>query len=95
VEEDLGRIEQRYGEIAMPAGIFFGTGDRVIAMRIHGEPMKDRVEGLDFEAVEGLGHMPQFVEPDRVITFIKRIAARAFSATTSPQPHDNFTEPFG
>ena len=79
VEEDLGRIERLYGEIAVPAGIFFGTGDRVIAMRTHGEPMKDRVEGLDFEAVEGLGHMPQFVEPDRVIAFIKRVAERAFA----------------
>jgi hypothetical protein len=41
VEEDLGRIERLYGEIAMPAGIFFGTGDRVIAVRTHGEPMMD------------------------------------------------------
>jgi len=78
IERDLGRIEKRYGEIAMPAGIFFGTADRVIDMRIHGEPMKDRIGGLDFEMVDGLGHMPQFAEPDRVIAFIKRIAERAF-----------------
>lgn len=78
VEEDLARIEQRYGEIAMPSGILFGTADRVIDMRIHGEPMKDRIGGLDFEMVDGLGHMPQFAEPDRVIAFIKRIAERAF-----------------
>ncbi len=82
VEDDLGRIEQRYGEIAMPAGIFFGTADRVIDMRIHGEPMKDRISGLDFDTVEGLGHMPQFVHPDRVIAFIKRIAERAFAGRT-------------
>ncbi|MER8647072.1 alpha/beta hydrolase [Mesorhizobium sp. M0586] len=91
VEQDLGRIEERYEEIAMPAGIFFGTADRVIAMRIHGEPMKDRIEGLDFETVEGLGHMPQFVEPDRVIAFIKRIAERTFAGqdltTASQQFH--------
>ncbi|MGX5842790.1 alpha/beta fold hydrolase [Mesorhizobium sp. ArgA1] len=79
LEEDLGRIERLYGEIAIPAGIFFGTVDRVIDVRTHGEPMKDRIEGLDFEAVDGLGHMPQFVEPDRVIAFIKRIAERAFA----------------
>lgn len=78
VEEDLARIEQRYGEIAMPSGILFGTADRVIDMRIHGEPMKDRIGGLDFEMVDGFGHMPQFAEPDRVIAFIKRIAERAF-----------------
>ncbi|MDX8537331.1 alpha/beta hydrolase [Mesorhizobium abyssinicae] len=79
MEQDLGRIEQRYGEIAMPAGILFGTADRVIGMPIHGEPMRDRLKGLDFEAVEGLGHMPQFIDPERVTTFIKRIAARAFA----------------
>jgi pimeloyl-ACP methyl ester carboxylesterase len=95
IERDLGRIEGRYGEIAMPAGILFGAADRVIDIRVHGEPMQDRIDRLDFEPVEGLGHMPQFVEPERVIAFIERIAARAFPGPTSPRPHDNFTEPFG
>ncbi|ANT52097.1 alpha/beta fold hydrolase [Mesorhizobium amorphae] len=95
VEQDLGRIEQRYGEIAMPAGILFGTADRVIGIAVHGEPMPDRIKGLDFEAVDGLGHMPQFVEPERVIAFIKRIAERAFTGRTSTQAHNNFTEPLG
>ena len=79
VEQDLGRIEQRYGEIAMPAGILFGSADLVIGEAVHGEPMLDRIQGLDFERVEGLGHMPQFVEPERVAAFIQRIAARAFA----------------
>lgn len=79
VERDLGQIERRYREIAMPAGILFGTGDQVIGEAVHGEPMLDKIEGLDFERVEGLGHMPQFVEPDRVVAFIQRIAARAFA----------------
>ncbi|TGQ72886.1 MAG: alpha/beta fold hydrolase [Mesorhizobium sp.] len=79
VEQDLARIERRYGEIAMPAGILFGSADRVIGMGIHGEPMRDKISGLDCEPVEGLGHMPQFVEPERVVAFIKRIAARAFA----------------
>lgn len=92
VEQDLGRIEQRYGEIVMPAGILFGTADRVIDIRIHGEPMRGKIAGLDFEPIDGVGHMPQFVEPKRVIGFIERIAARAFP---SPQPHDNFNEPTG
>ena len=79
VEQDLGRIEQRYGEIAMPAGILFGSADRVIDIRTHGEPMRDEIEGLDFERVDGLGHMLQFIEPERVTAFIKRIAERAFA----------------
>ncbi|WP_244735155.1 alpha/beta fold hydrolase [Mesorhizobium sp. 113-3-9] len=76
----------------MPAGMLFGTADRVIDIRIHGEPMRDRIEGLDFEPVDGVGHMPQFVEPERVTGFIERIGARAFP---SPLPHDNFNEPSG
>ncbi|MDG4896610.1 alpha/beta hydrolase [Mesorhizobium sp. WSM4976] len=79
VERDLGQIERRYRDIAMPAGILFGTGDRVIGEAVHGEPMLDKISGLDFERVEGLGHMPQFVEPERIVAFIQRIAARAFS----------------
>ena len=93
VEQDLGRIEQRYGEIAMPAGILFGTADRVIGTAVHGESMLDRIKGLDFETVDGLGHMPQFIEPERVTAFVRRIAERAFAGRTSPRPHDNFTEP--
>ncbi|WP_246679464.1 alpha/beta hydrolase [Mesorhizobium sp. B2-3-5] len=67
IEQDPGRIEQRYGEIAMPTGILFGTADRVIGIRIHGQSMRSKIEKLDFEHVEGAGHMPQFVEPKRVV----------------------------
>ncbi|WP_217578702.1 alpha/beta fold hydrolase [Mesorhizobium sp. GbtcB19] len=80
VEQDLARIEQRYGEMAMPAGILFGSADRVIGEAVHGEPMLDRIQGLDFERIEGLGHMPQFVEAERVVAFIQRIAERAFAS---------------
>ncbi|TJV65550.1 MAG: alpha/beta hydrolase, partial [Mesorhizobium sp.] len=55
-------------------------GDRVISEAVHGEPMLDKISGLDFERVEGLGHMPQFVEPERVVAFIRRIAARTLAS---------------
>ncbi|OHV66635.1 esterase [Mesorhizobium sp. LCM 4577] len=79
VERDLGEIERRYRDIAMPSGILFGTSDQVIGEAVHGEPMLDKIKGLDFERVEGLGHMPQFVEPERVVAFIQRVAMRAFA----------------
>ncbi|WP_244620203.1 alpha/beta hydrolase [Mesorhizobium sp. NFR06] len=79
VERDLGQIERRYRAISMPTGILFGTGDQVIGEAVHGEPMLDEIKDLDFERVEGLGHMPQFVEPERVVAFIQRVAARAFA----------------
>ncbi|TPI33666.1 alpha/beta fold hydrolase [Mesorhizobium sp. B3-1-6] len=79
VERDLGQIEKRYRDMAMPAGILFGAGDQVVAEAVHGEPMLDKIGGLDFERVEGLGHMPQFADPERVVGFIQRIAERAFA----------------
>ncbi|RUU02886.1 alpha/beta fold hydrolase [Mesorhizobium sp. USDA-HM6] len=82
VEEDLGGLERRYHEIAMPAGILFGGQDRVIGIAAHGDPMPGKIKELDFERVEGAGHMPQFVEPERVAAFIQRIAARAFAGVS-------------
>lgn len=79
IGHDLGRIEQRYGEIAMPTGILFGSADHVLGIDVHGRPMAGRVEALDFEVIDGLGHMPQFVEAERVAAFIERIARRAFA----------------
>ncbi|TIW95535.1 MAG: alpha/beta fold hydrolase [Mesorhizobium sp.] len=80
IERDLGRIGSRYGEIAMPVGILFGEADRVTSFHTQGAPMTSRIEGLDFESVEGMGHMPQFVAPERIAAFIERIASRAFAS---------------
>lgn len=78
IEHDLERIEQRYGEIAVPTGMLFGAADHVLDIDVHGRPMTGKVRALDFEAVEGLGHMLQFVATERVAAFIERIARRAF-----------------
>ena len=43
-------------------------------------PMKEKIAGLDLEIVEGVGHMPQYAVTDRVVAFIRRIAAKAFPA---------------
>ena len=78
IEKDLGEIEARYGEIGMPAAMMFGTADRVLDHRRHGLPMREKIEGLDFELLDGQGHMLQFMAGEKVAEVIKRIAARAF-----------------
>lgn len=78
IQEDLGAIEQRYGEITMPAAMMFGSADRVLDHKRHGLPMRDRIAGLDFELLEGQGHMLQFMAKDAVADMIRRTAARAF-----------------
>lgn len=76
---DLERQQARYGEIAMPVGILFGSEDRVLDHRQHGLAMQGRIAGLDLEIVDGIGHMPQYAVTDRVVAFIRRIAERAFA----------------
>jgi pimeloyl-ACP methyl ester carboxylesterase len=78
VEQDLPGQMERYGEIAMPVGILFGSRDRVLHHTRHGLAMEGRIEGIDIEILEGIGHMPQFVESEKVAGFVKRIAAKAF-----------------
>lgn len=80
VEQDLPQQVERYGEIKMPVGILFGSSDRVLRHTEHGLAMQGKVEGIEVEILEGVGHMPQFVEADKVASFIRRIASRAFAA---------------
>lgn len=80
IELNLGAIEARYGELDLPVAVMFGTADRVLDYRLHGEPLIGRIKGLEFDLVEGLGHMPQFVVPQRVAAMIRRIAAKAFAS---------------
>lgn len=80
LRHDLQQIEARYNEITMPAGILFGSADRVLGYRNHGLAMADKIAGLDLEIAEGIGHMPQYADTQRVTSFIRRIAERAFPA---------------
>lgn len=79
MEDDLRRIQDRYGEIRMPVGLMFGAADQVLDPATHGLSMRGRIDGLDVEMVEGVGHMPQYAEPERVAAFIRRMADRAFA----------------
>jgi pimeloyl-ACP methyl ester carboxylesterase len=77
--DDPAPISDRYCEIAVPVGILYGTADRVLDHRKHGADMVGKIPNLDLELAEGVGHMPQFAEPERTVAFIRRIAARAFA----------------
>jgi pimeloyl-ACP methyl ester carboxylesterase len=82
---DLEHLQKRYGELRMPVGIIFGTADQVLDHREHGLPMIEQVAGVELQLLEGVGHMPQFAETERVVAFIERIAIRAF-AVEEPAP---------
>ncbi len=80
LDADRETLHGRFGEISMPVGILFGTADRVLDYQKHGVEMVGRIADLDLELLDGVGHLPQFVEPERTAAFIERIAARAFAS---------------
>ena len=79
VEQDLPQQVGRYGEVRMPVGVLFGSRDRVLNHTQHGLAMQGKIEGIEIEILDGIGHMPQFVEAEKVASFIRRIADRAFA----------------
>jgi len=81
---DLEQQQSRYRELSMPVGIIYGTADRVLDYEIHGLRMLEQVANLDLELLEGVGHMPQYAQTERVVTFIRRIAIRAFAVDRQP-----------
>lgn len=81
LEEDMPAIERRVGELKMPVGVLFGTADRVLDFEIDGASMPKRLPSTDFEPLEGIGHMPQFVARTETLRFVRRMADKAFAGT--------------
>jgi pimeloyl-ACP methyl ester carboxylesterase len=77
--DTLPGYQKRYGEIGIPAGLLFGTADRVLDYRVDGLRLVERLPALEAELLEGMGHMLPFVATDQVERFVRRIAARAFA----------------
>ncbi|MBO6719667.1 MAG: alpha/beta fold hydrolase [Rhizobiaceae bacterium] len=80
VEKTMPEQETRYGELALPVGVFFGTADRVVNFEQNGSWLQGRIAGLELEALEGVGHMPHYAEGDKAEAFIRRMATKAFGA---------------
>jgi pimeloyl-ACP methyl ester carboxylesterase len=65
----------RYASLALPMGMLFGKGDRLLDYHAQGEAMKVVCPALDLELMEG-GHMLPMTAPDRCAALIRRVAAR-------------------
>ena len=84
--EDLEKMPARYGSLKVPVGILFGTEDRILGIARHGEAAAAKIQGADFERIEGEGHMVPITSPDRTAKFIVRMAQRVAAAGAKPQP---------
>jgi pimeloyl-ACP methyl ester carboxylesterase len=75
IPEDLPRLARRYGSISIPVGVLFGTGDRILDYRLHGEGLAAQLAGASLELAERGGHMLPVSAPDRCTKFIARAAS--------------------
>lgn len=80
LKDALAEQDKRYGELAIPVGVLFGAADRALSADHHGAGLAGQIKGLDLEILPGVGHMPQYAEPERVAAYVVRMAAKAFAA---------------
>ena len=73
---DLPGMIARYGSVAVPVGVLYGTADRILDHVANGVALSEKIPGLDLELCEGAGHMLPAVAPERTAAFIERTAAR-------------------
>jgi pimeloyl-ACP methyl ester carboxylesterase len=77
---DLPDMPARYASLNVPAGVIFGTGDRLLAPAQHGKALAAKIAGLDYEEIDGGGHMILAVSAERCAALIARVAERVAGA---------------
>lgn len=75
INDVLPGYVSRYPSLDKPIGILFGTADRLLDYRKHGQAMKAYCPALDLELIDG-GHMLPMTAADGCAAVIRRVAAR-------------------
>ena len=73
--QDLPGMVERYPSLAIPVGVLYGDGDRLLDPDLHGRGLAAQVPGLDLQVAPG-GHMLPITQPDLCAAFVRRIAAK-------------------
>ncbi len=76
INDDLPGYAARYGTLAVPVGILFGSADRILDPAIHGRKTAAMIPGAELDLVQGGGHMTPIAAPERTVAFIRRLAAQ-------------------
>lgn len=85
---EMPELSRRLGEIKTSVGILFGTADRLLDHRQQVQPLQGQIADLEVELLDGVGHMPQYAEPERVAAFIRRMADKAFQGEVGADDGD-------
>ncbi|WP_191488024.1 alpha/beta fold hydrolase [Pseudomonas sp. FEN] len=77
MNNDLPEMVRRYPQLTLPVGLIYGSGDRVLSYRKHGESMLGKLPGLRLEIIEGAGHMLPVTAAEPVADLVRDIARQA------------------
>ena len=77
VPSTRGDPTARYGDIKVPVGVLYGTGDRILDPTAHQAALTAKLPDAECELIEGAGHMIPISSADRCVQFIARMAQRA------------------
>lgn len=70
-------MSQHYDTLELPIEVLHGTADKTVYAEVHAEPMAALVSDASVTLLDGVGHMPQHIVPDQIVTAIERLATRA------------------
>lgn len=72
----VARQSPRYGAIDVPTLVFAGDADRIVPTDLHARALVRQVPDAHLVVLPGVGHMPHYADPERLVTEIDALAAR-------------------
>ncbi|MBO6776228.1 MAG: alpha/beta hydrolase [Marinibacterium sp.] len=75
--DEIRALSPLYPQITIPTEVLHGTADDTVSLKIHSEPLAQRVPGAVLTRLAGIGHMPHHVALPDVTAAIDRAASRA------------------
>jgi pimeloyl-ACP methyl ester carboxylesterase len=76
----------RYGEIRVPTLVITGDADHVVSPPVQAEAVAAAIPGARLVVLPGVGHMPQYVRPERVRAEITAFMDRLPGTGTAAAP---------
>ncbi len=74
---------QRYRDITAPTFIIAGDRDITVSPSIHSQALAAMLPQAQFVMLEGVGHMPHYAAPDRIVAAIAEMAGKTGTNETA------------
>jgi pimeloyl-ACP methyl ester carboxylesterase len=74
LQDAVVRLSPRYGELKMPVVAFHGTADTVSSAVLHSQPIPKAAPKGRYVPLEGVGHMPHYAAPEKIVAVIDELA---------------------